>query len=64
MIPKSGHQFSEKVMLKQQAKAKCQFNLKSFRFSKNKVVDRRDKPRRRLNPRSAAEYHRDLLAAA
>jgi hypothetical protein len=32
MIPKSGHRFSEKIMLKQQAKAKCRINLKSFRF--------------------------------
>jgi hypothetical protein len=33
MIPKSGCRFSEKIMLKQQAKAKYQINLKSFRFS-------------------------------
>jgi hypothetical protein len=33
MIPKSGSRFSEKIMLKQQAKAKWRFNLKSFRFS-------------------------------
>ncbi len=32
MIPKSGHRFSEKIMLKQQAKAKGRFNLKPFRF--------------------------------
>jgi hypothetical protein len=32
MIPKSGHRFSEKIIPKQ-AKAKCQFHLKSFRFS-------------------------------
>jgi hypothetical protein len=33
MIPKSGYWFSEKIMLKQQAKAKWRFNPKSFRFS-------------------------------
>jgi hypothetical protein len=33
MIRKSGYRFSEKIMLKQQAKAKCRFNLNSFRFS-------------------------------
>jgi NitT/TauT family transport system substrate-binding protein len=33
MIPKSGHRFSEKIMLKQQAKAKWRFNLVRFRFS-------------------------------
>jgi hypothetical protein len=33
MIPKSGYRFSEKIMLKQHAKAKWRFNLKSFRFS-------------------------------
>jgi hypothetical protein len=33
MIPKSGYRFSEKIMLKQQTKAKCQFDFKSFRFS-------------------------------
>jgi hypothetical protein len=33
MIRKSGYRFSEKVMLKQEAKAKWRFNLKSFRFS-------------------------------
>src|ERR1700720_3677021 len=33
MIPKSGRRFSEKIMLKQQAKAKYRTNLKSFRFS-------------------------------
>jgi recombinational DNA repair protein RecR len=33
MIPKSGYRFSEKIMLKQQAKAKSQFNLIPFRFS-------------------------------
>jgi hypothetical protein len=32
MIPKSGCRFSEKIMLKQQAKAKYQVNLRSFRF--------------------------------
>jgi hypothetical protein len=32
MIRKSGYRFSEKIMLKQEAKAKWQFNLKSFRF--------------------------------
>jgi hypothetical protein len=34
MIRKSGHRFSEKIMLKQQAKAKYRINLKSFRFSR------------------------------
>src|ERR1700746_2786719 len=33
MIPKSGYRFSEKIMLKQQAKAKWRFNLMPFRFS-------------------------------
>src|ERR1700745_4429348 len=33
MIPKSGYRFSEKIMLKQQAKAKPRFNLIPFRFS-------------------------------
>jgi hypothetical protein len=33
MIPKSGCRFSEKIMLKEKAKAKFQFNVKSFRFS-------------------------------
>src|SRR5437763_17193554 len=33
MIRKSRYRFSEKVMLKQEAKAKWRFNLKSFRFS-------------------------------
>jgi hypothetical protein len=33
MIPKSGYRFSEKIMLKQQAKAKSRFNLIPFRFS-------------------------------
>jgi hypothetical protein len=33
MIPKSGCRFSEKIMLKQQAKAKYRFDQKSFRFS-------------------------------
>jgi hypothetical protein len=33
MIPKSGNRFSDKIMLKQKAKAKRRFNLKSFRFS-------------------------------
>jgi hypothetical protein len=33
MIAKSGYRFSEKIMLKQQAKAKYRINLKLFRFS-------------------------------
>jgi hypothetical protein len=33
MIPKSGYRFSEKIMLKQQAKAKYRIDLKSFRLS-------------------------------
>jgi hypothetical protein len=33
MIPKSGDRFSQKIMLKQQAKAKSRLNLISFRFS-------------------------------
>jgi hypothetical protein len=33
MIPKSGYRFSEKIMLKQQAKAKYRIDIKSFRFS-------------------------------
>jgi hypothetical protein len=32
MIPKSGHRFSEKIMLKQKAEARGRFNLKPFRF--------------------------------
>src|ERR1700751_437460 len=33
MIPKRGYRFSEKIMLKQQAKAKSRFNLLPFYFS-------------------------------
>jgi hypothetical protein len=33
MIPKSGNRFSDKIMLKQKAKAKPGFDLESFRFS-------------------------------
>jgi hypothetical protein len=33
MIPKSGYRFSEKIMLKQEAKAKWRFNPIPFRFS-------------------------------
>jgi hypothetical protein len=33
MIPKSGRRSSEKIMLKQDAKAKYRINLKSFRFT-------------------------------
>jgi hypothetical protein len=33
MIPKSGNRFSEKIMLKQEAKALLRFNLKQSRFS-------------------------------
>ena len=33
MIPKSGYRFSEKIMLKQQAKSEWRFNLISHRFS-------------------------------
>jgi hypothetical protein len=33
MVPKSGYRFSEKIMLKQQAKAKWRFSPKLFRFS-------------------------------
>jgi hypothetical protein len=33
MIRKSGYRFSEKIMLKQEAKAKWRFNLNSVRFS-------------------------------
>jgi hypothetical protein len=33
MIRKSGHRFSEKITLKQQAKAEIPNNVKSFRFS-------------------------------
>jgi hypothetical protein len=33
MIPKSGNRFSDKIMLKQKAKAKSRFDLASFRFS-------------------------------
>ena len=33
MIPKSGYRFSEKIMLKQQAKAKWRFKVIPFRFS-------------------------------
>jgi DNA-binding winged helix-turn-helix (wHTH) protein len=44
MIPKSGYRFSEKIMLKQQAKAKQRTNLKSFRFS---APPRESTPRQR-----------------
>jgi len=33
MIRKSGNRFSDKIMLKQRAKAANRFDLKSFRFS-------------------------------
>jgi hypothetical protein len=33
MIPESGNWFSDKIMLKQKAKAKSRFDLASFRFS-------------------------------
>jgi hypothetical protein len=33
MIRKSGYRFSEKIMLEQQAKAKCSFQLNAFRFA-------------------------------
>jgi hypothetical protein len=33
MIPKSGNRFSDKIMLKQKAKAKSRFAFASFRFS-------------------------------
>jgi hypothetical protein len=33
MIPKSGNWFSDKIMLKQEAKAKLRFDFASFRFS-------------------------------
>jgi hypothetical protein len=36
MIPKSGYRFSEKIMLKEQAKAKWRFNLIPFRFSRTR----------------------------
>jgi len=32
MIPKSGRRFSEKIMLKQQAKAKYRIKLKTISF--------------------------------
>jgi hypothetical protein len=32
MIQKSGNRFSEKIMLKQESKARWRFNLKSSRF--------------------------------
>jgi len=32
MIPKSGHRFSKKIMLKQKPEARGRFNLKPFRF--------------------------------
>jgi hypothetical protein len=47
MIPKSGYRFSEKVMLKQQAKAKQRINLKSFRFSSSRNQKRQT--RQKLN---------------
>jgi tol-pal system protein YbgF len=40
MITKSGYWFSEKIMLKQQAKAKWQFNLKPFRFSAGQITEK------------------------
>jgi len=39
MIPKSLPVFQKKIMLKQQAKAKCRFNLKLFRFSATAMED-------------------------
>jgi hypothetical protein len=33
MIPKSANRFSDKIMLKQEAKAKSRFDFASFRFS-------------------------------
>src|ERR1700751_6150803 len=33
MIPKSGYRLSEKIMLKQQAKAKWRFEVIAFRFN-------------------------------
>src|SRR5690242_10927514 len=42
MIPKSGYRFSEKIMLKQKAKAKSQFNPKLFRFSCKPAFPARD----------------------
>jgi len=41
MIPKSGHRFSEKIMLKQQAKAKYRINPKSFHFSPTSIKSAR-----------------------
>jgi hypothetical protein len=35
MIPKSGCRFSEKIMLKQHAKAKSRFNLMPFRLDES-----------------------------
>jgi hypothetical protein len=47
MIPKSGYRFSEKIMLKQQAKAKWRFNLIPFRSAcrpKPKAFQKRKTP--------------------
>ena len=47
MIPKSGYRFSEKIMLKQQAKANYRIKLKSFR----------ETDRAQYDPRA---YHRNI----
>jgi hypothetical protein len=58
MIPKSGYRFSEKIMLKQRAKAKCRCSPKSFRFSvpANKIAPKLGLPGR--------EFFRREIAAA
>src|SRR6516225_5169847 len=50
MIPKSGYGFSEKIALKQQAKAKYRINLKSFRFRRHAKLDHRPAVRQLLEP--------------
>jgi hypothetical protein len=46
MIPKSGYRFSEKTMLKQQAKAKIPFSQNHFRFSTRRDGIARMRPTR------------------
>jgi hypothetical protein len=50
MIPKSGYRFLEKIMLKQEAKAKWRFNIISFRFSRTGRILRRQDARSRNPP--------------
>jgi hypothetical protein len=55
MIPKSWYGFSEKIMLKQQAKAKWRFKV-IFALGGGFVLDRAD-DRREYGPASATRDH-------